>query len=127
ASTFSAANGTILYSSCFFFFQAEDGIRDRNVTGVQTCALPISWGWANINLIIAHRATVVLRRVFDPKQAMEDLVNYQVEGIISSPIFLKEQLRVAVEGDYDVSNVKMIFSSGHAISPELIETGRAHV
>src|SRR5699024_11263180 len=27
----------------FFFFQAEDGIRDRNVTGVQTCALPISY------------------------------------------------------------------------------------
>src|SRR5699024_11782261 len=25
-----------------FLFQAEDGIRDRNVTGVQTCALPIS-------------------------------------------------------------------------------------
>src|SRR5207249_5447097 len=25
------------------FFQAEDGIRDRNVTGVQTCALPISF------------------------------------------------------------------------------------
>src|SRR5699024_11540740 len=30
---------TILFF--FFFFQAEDGIRDRNVTGVQTCALPI--------------------------------------------------------------------------------------
>src|SRR5438067_8233532 len=30
----------------FFFFQAEDGIRDRNVTGVQTCALPISKGGA---------------------------------------------------------------------------------
>src|SRR5699024_12138081 len=27
-----------------FFFQAEDGIRDRNVTGVQTCALPILAG-----------------------------------------------------------------------------------
>src|SRR2546430_7711476 len=26
----------------FFFFQAEDGIRDLTVTGVQTCALPIS-------------------------------------------------------------------------------------
>jgi len=25
-----------------FFFQAEDGIRDTSVTGVQTCALPIS-------------------------------------------------------------------------------------
>src|SRR5699024_2804099 len=30
-----------LYGVCVFFFQAEDGIRDRNVTGVQTCALPI--------------------------------------------------------------------------------------
>ena len=29
---------------CVFFFQAEDGIRDRLVTGVQTCALPISLG-----------------------------------------------------------------------------------
>ena len=27
----------------FFFFQAEDGIRDIGVTGVQTCALPISY------------------------------------------------------------------------------------
>src|SRR5256885_8939930 len=26
---------------CYFFFQAEDGIRDYKVTGVQTCALPI--------------------------------------------------------------------------------------
>src|SRR5258708_17932899 len=33
----------ILLDSCyFFFFQAEDGIRDDLVTGVQTCALPIS-------------------------------------------------------------------------------------
>src|SRR5438067_5961046 len=30
-----------LFFFFFFFFQAEDGIRDRNVTGVQTCALPI--------------------------------------------------------------------------------------
>src|SRR2546430_3499832 len=31
-----------LYISFYFFFQAEDGIRDLTVTGVQTCALPIS-------------------------------------------------------------------------------------
>src|SRR2546426_11466041 len=31
----------ILVIYCFFFFQAEDGIRDYKVTGVQTCALPI--------------------------------------------------------------------------------------
>src|SRR5690606_40436219 len=38
---------TYVFSFCvhcffFFFFQAEDGIRDFHVTGVQTCALPIS-------------------------------------------------------------------------------------
>src|SRR4030066_2147881 len=30
----------------FFFFQAEDGIRDSSVTGVQTCALPI-WAFSD--------------------------------------------------------------------------------
>src|SRR5689334_23662932 len=38
----------------FFFFQAEDGIRDGTVTGVQTCALPISHGTlAAIVIILA--------------------------------------------------------------------------
>src|SRR5438094_2261068 len=31
-----------------FFFQAEDGIRDRTVTGVQTCALPILDDWGKV-------------------------------------------------------------------------------
>src|SRR5690625_5986462 len=31
----------LCYRLFFFFFQAEDGIRDGHVTGVQTCALPI--------------------------------------------------------------------------------------
>src|SRR5699024_11458939 len=34
--------------SILFFFQAEDGIRDRNVTGVQTCALPILMGFKTL-------------------------------------------------------------------------------
>ena len=34
-------NRMLYFMSFFFFFQAEDGIRDRDVTGVQTCALPI--------------------------------------------------------------------------------------
>src|SRR2546430_5420413 len=38
ASTSTAASCS---PSSFFFFQAEDGIRDLTVTGVQTCALPI--------------------------------------------------------------------------------------
>src|SRR2546426_6897976 len=40
-----------------FFFQAEDGIRDYKVTGVQTCALPISPG----SLVLGERL-----QTFDP-------------------------------------------------------------
>src|SRR5215203_3155323 len=41
----------------FFFFQAEDGIRDIGVTGVQTCALPIlpAAGFRGINVTIPHK------------------------------------------------------------------------
>src|SRR5256885_4406530 len=46
----------------FFFFQAEDGIRDYKVTGVQTCALPIfpffPMGWAPALGTVAAPATV---------------------------------------------------------------------
>src|SRR6266404_7245121 len=37
----------------FFFFQAEDGIRDKLVTGVQTCALPI-WPNASARTPLPH-------------------------------------------------------------------------
>src|SRR5437762_4826296 len=42
-SGFCHANTVLMSVRCsfFFFFQAEDGIRDTSVTGVQTCALPI--------------------------------------------------------------------------------------
>src|SRR5437868_3060049 len=46
--------------SFFFFFQAEDGIRDRNVTGVQTCALPISVRFINDILLSAPSIIVGL-------------------------------------------------------------------
>src|SRR2546426_669687 len=38
----------------FFFFQAEDGIRDYKVTGVQTCALPISIRSARESVLSPH-------------------------------------------------------------------------
>src|SRR2546425_1437803 len=39
----------------FFFFQAEDGIRDKLVTGVQTCALPI-WIFHSLSILAKARA-----------------------------------------------------------------------
>src|SRR5207253_4816019 len=37
-----------------FFFQAEDGIRDGHVTGVQTCALPIYWRTVSNSSTLNH-------------------------------------------------------------------------
>src|SRR5437763_4955309 len=37
-----------------FFFQAEDGIRDTSVTGVQTCALPISTSGPQADAVVAY-------------------------------------------------------------------------
>src|SRR5699024_12034123 len=42
----------LLICYLLFFFQAEDGIRDRNVTGVQTCALPIFYLIQNKGIIL---------------------------------------------------------------------------
>src|SRR5260370_32231347 len=43
----------------FFFFQAEDGIRDSSVTGVQTCALPIS-----MDIVQGVALTTILWQLF---------------------------------------------------------------
>src|SRR3712207_5804182 len=45
---------------CFFFFQAEDGIRDIGVTGVQTCALPISLEHSDVDAILAGLHGIVV-------------------------------------------------------------------
>src|SRR5215475_4009026 len=58
----------------FFFFQAEDGIRDFHVTGVQTCALPISsLGTAGFAAWLAEGQPKVVLKVGTAGQ-LEDLV-----------------------------------------------------
>src|SRR3989475_2614575 len=60
--------------SVFFFFQAEDGIRDLTVTGVQTCALPISahstpaftGDSAKVNTVAYHSVPVISRVIGPP-------------------------------------------------------------
>src|SRR5438128_10942041 len=49
---------------CFFFFQAEDGIRDATVTGVQTCALPICLRRSYSSRINGISSSVASRSVY---------------------------------------------------------------
>ena len=59
-----------------FFFQAEDGIRDYDVTGVQTCALPIYVADAAITIGVV----IVLARAF----FMGDKDKAEVDGLMNS-------------------------------------------
>src|SRR5258708_23610743 len=67
--------GVLIYVPLVFFFQAEDGIRDDLVTGVQTCALPISSCWRReVGLTAAH-----LRYLLD--KLHQSIIRRQHEGI----------------------------------------------
>src|SRR5690606_5449886 len=60
-----SSHWSMWFSSIFFFFQAEDGIRDFHVTGVQTCALPIWSRWLRAwrNSLGTHTEIVSLDEV----------------------------------------------------------------
>src|SRR5690348_2842734 len=83
---------------CFFFFQAEDGIRDGRVTGVQTCALPISddldvlgyWEWVDglQRGVAAHHAGLI--PTF--KEAVEELF---ARGLVKA-VFATETLALGI-------------------------------
>src|SRR5699024_12069080 len=68
-------------SALLFFFQAEDGIRDRNVTGVQTCALPIlSYSDFNGNGSIDPSTEIIQERNYYPFGLFHEGYNNVVNG-----------------------------------------------
>src|SRR6478736_9131536 len=74
----------------FFFFQAEDGIRDLPVTGVQTCALPISDG---IALKQPGVYTLPLLR-----ELLSSLETVSEDEIAAAMVFLAERAKLVAEG-----------------------------
>src|SRR5689334_25096842 len=70
--------------SLFFFFQAEDGIRDGTVTGVQTCALPIS-GSTTVRAPVVSRATRLPPEVTSVREGVPDSTAV-VSGVFSVKI-----------------------------------------
>src|SRR3712207_7659391 len=73
------------YKSClvfFFFFQAEDGIRDIGVTGVQTCALPIS----EVRVRGAHVIAIATEGAEEVDKAAEEVVQVPRTDWLIQPI-----------------------------------------
>src|SRR5690606_39691272 len=82
----------------FFFFQAEDGIRDFHVTGVQTCALPILFG-----LAVPEQAVIIPRyQLFAALDLHNTYVGLMLPGM-SGPfgVFLMTQYFKAIPKEID--------------------------
>src|SRR5699024_11287886 len=87
-----------------FFFQAEDGIRDRNVTGVQTCALPILAGVSDVVVSVPAGTVIVTHDRRELEDRIRDRISglgYQVTGSeqigVKTPPFRSEERRVGKE------------------------------
>src|SRR5690606_40209695 len=93
--------------SGFFFFQAEDGIRDFHVTGVQTCALPIwavrgfsgrpehaGWLWS---LVLLATALIWLFSAWWPHYSARVMLVSAV-GMVGLALIRSEERRVGKEG-----------------------------
>src|SRR5204863_6786841 len=76
----------------FFFFQAEDGIRDLYVTGVQTCALPIYRMKADLRQLVAA-AALANARTFGG----EDYVGFHTMMALAPSLHRSEERRVGKE------------------------------
>src|SRR2546425_6048201 len=93
----------------FFFFQAEDGIRDKLVTGVQTCALPIS----TVNPMDVTD-TFQEKIVLDPTSpsGLSTVFKGNLEHIIPIP----EVFRTNNIGDHILNNIAVV-PPGNGIPP----------
>src|SRR2546430_5197075 len=88
----------------YFFFQAEDGIRDLTVTGVQTCALPISSGISTSDAAIQAALGYLKANLVDSTGAFNapfgpntDSNAWAVQGLNACGIDRSEERRVGKE------------------------------
>src|SRR5699024_11933090 len=75
----------------YFFFQAEDGIRDRNVTGVQTCALPILSPFTGA---IRYKNSIMEVFIYSDKEDFYNIMNFlRWKNSFNRMIFIASDLK----------------------------------
>src|SRR5438046_3360004 len=85
----------------YFFFQAEDGIRDWSVTGVQTCALPISM--VEINPLVVTRDGQVL--ALDVKMSFDDNAMFRRPNVAELRDYAQEDPREVEAAEHGLNYV----------------------
>src|SRR5688500_20156558 len=81
----------------FFFFQAEDGIRDYKVTGVQTCALPISCNRSKTVVVVVSADDILSQKLSVTELAVDGtVICWNSVSVCVTP--RSEERRVGKEG-----------------------------
>ncbi|MGH3414060.1 MAG: AMP-binding protein [Marmoricola sp.] len=90
--------------------------------GVTHVAAPMfhTWGWAHLNLAMLLGSTVVLRRRFDPAEALAVVERHRCDGLVVIPVMLQRMLQLPEQehsGDY--SSLRVVAASGSALPGDL--------
>jgi fatty-acyl-CoA synthase len=79
-----------------------------------------TWGWAHLNLAMLLGSTVVLRRRFDPADALAAVDEHACDGLVVVPVMLQRMLRLPAEQrDGDYSRLRVVAVSGSALPGDL--------
>ncbi len=78
-----------------------------NQTLLQSASMFHTWGWSTLNVALGSRATIVMQREFDPAKTIQQIHDFKVDGLISSPIFYKQMLDLPNSDDYDTSSLSL--------------------
>ena len=76
-----------------------------------------TWGFAGLQVGMGLRATLVLRRRFEPETLLADLATHGAAGLFVVPIMMQRMLEVPAEARqrYDLSSLRAVASSGSAL------------
>ncbi|HWF50571.1 MAG TPA: acyl-CoA synthetase [Solirubrobacteraceae bacterium] len=98
--------------------------RARSVT-IDAPPMFHAWGFANFLLALAMTSTLVLRRKFDPKTALEDVARHQADALVMVPVMLQRMLDLDPRelSGYDIASLRVIALSGSALAPPLVVQG----
>src|SRR2546430_12588797 len=106
----------------FFFFQAEDGIRDLTVTGVQTCALPISYAHV-LGLDVAVHDSVFVR-IRERGGDLAQHANGMVDGQLAVPREANPQRLAVHERHREVRQAVRLARGEQRYDGRMLELGR---
>jgi fatty-acyl-CoA synthase len=87
--------------------------------GITVLAAPAfhAWGLGNLTVGMMLGSTFVMTRRFDPKQTLELIGKHKADTVAAVPVMCQRMLEV--EGDFDVSSLRIVALSGSALAPTL--------